>query len=78
MELKKVELKPTLRKKINDICHGIYHLNVPYAIGYLFNKTKNGKDISNGMFCNFEREIDEKEWSYFYEFNKEGILYLIK
>lgn len=62
---------PKLIKDIKGVVGSMYSLNAPYAIGYVFNTTKDGKTIAQGMF--FDRGDDKTEWEYFLDYTT-GIL----
>ena len=61
-------MKTSLKKDALSVCGGLYRMNATTAIGYLFNPTMDEKEVSTGMFCHNEREINEDEWTYFYCF----------
>jgi len=66
--LKETSINKTLLQDVYNTVASIYRMNAPYAIGYLFTVTKNGKEIHTGMYCNFTDEIDADRWSYFLDF----------
>ena len=68
MNLKRVDLKISLKKDVLSICGGLYSMNAPGAIGYLFNENETSKEVAAGMFCDFEDEINKDEWTYYYEY----------
>ena len=47
------------------VCRSIYRLNALHAIGYLYNPTRDGKEVSEGMYCHCVSEIDPERWTYF-------------
>jgi len=47
------------------VCGDIYRMNAPHAIGYLYNPTRDGKEVSVGMYCDRVSEIDPERWTYF-------------
>jgi hypothetical protein len=51
-----------------NVCRSIYRMNAPYAIGYLYIPTRDGREVLEGMYCNRRTEIDPKRWSFFYRF----------
>jgi len=46
----------------------IHTWNVENAIGYLYNPTKDGKSIANGMYCDYSTDINPEAWTYFYSY----------
>lgn len=66
--MKERKLNASLMKDVFSVCGGLYSLNAPNAIGYLFNPSINRKSVVNGMFCNFRTEINSNEWDYFFDF----------
>lgn len=59
-------MKTSLKKDVFSVFGGIESLNTIGAIGYLFNATKDGNGVENGMFIYWEDEIDKKHWQFFY------------
>lgn len=61
-------MKKSLMKDVLQTVGSIHRMNAPYAIGYLFNSTRTGNEIANGMYCDRISEIDYKSWEYFLAF----------
>lgn len=61
-------MKASLKKDALSVCGGLYRMNAPHSIGYLFNPTIDGKSVSTGMFCDWEYEKNKDEWTYFYDY----------
>lgn len=58
----------SLLKDVKSVVGGLYSMNAPNAIGYLFCLNKDGRKISTGMFCDSYREITSDSWDYFLEY----------
>ena len=56
------------KKDALSVCGSIYRWNAPHAIGYLYNPTRDGREVAEGMYCDRVDEIDPKRWTYFYSF----------
>lgn len=69
----KTKIKASLKKDVLAQIGSIYRLNSPYGIGYLFNSTEDGKKIDEGMFCDYEMEIDKNRWEYMYRYSTKKI-----
>ena len=56
-------LKEDVRKTVGNI----HSLNAPHAIGYVFNATRNGQEIGEGMYIKSLTEITDnpQRWDYF-------------
>ncbi len=57
------------RQLIRDIkatIGSIYSMNAPYATGYLFHESADGKSIGIGMFC--DRGDNKEEWTYYLDY----------
>ena len=46
----------------------IHTWNAKNAIGYLYNPTRDGKAVANGMYCDYPTEINPETWTYFYSY----------
>ena len=65
--------KESLKKDVRNQAGSIYSLNAPYAIGYLFTVTKDGREVNTGMFANRTDEINPEQWDGF--FSTQGMFY---
>jgi len=61
------------KKDALSVCGSIYRWNAPHAIGYLYNPTRDGREVAEGMYCDRVREIDPTQWDWFY--SKAGTFY---
>lgn len=61
-------MKKELKQDIISVIGGLYRLNHPNSVGYLFNPAKNGFSIFSGLFCSNYGEIFDNPWSYFVPF----------
>lgn len=66
IRLKVHAIGASLKRDALGVAGGLYSMNAPYAIGYLFNPNGNNKKVYSGTFCNYWNEID---LSYTYFFN---------
>ena len=56
-----------LKQDAKSVCSSIYRMNAPHAIGYVFNATRDRKEVSSGMFVTMS-EIDGDRWTYYLDF----------
>lgn len=56
------------KKDALNVCGSIYRMNATHAIGYLYNPTKDGREVAEGMYCDRVSEINPERWTYFYRF----------
>lgn len=61
-------MKTSLRKDALFVCGGLYHMNASSSIGYLFNPNDKENEVSTGMFCHDESEINKDKWTFYFDF----------
>jgi len=59
-----------LQQDIEKQVGGLYSMNAPYAIGYLYTIAKDGTEVSTGMFASSLDEVDPDRWDGFYHINE--------